>query len=86
MRALQSLLLLLWMLLTAPGGRGGAAPWRCAFTGFLPGCARAHFASAFHGCSISAVKAGRRLLWFLATGWYQLVSLMTVVNVFFLTQ
>eukprot|EP00066_Takifugu_rubripes_P012970 XP_011602236.1 PREDICTED: SUN domain-containing protein 1 isoform X3 [Takifugu rubripes] len=32
------------------------------------------------------VKAVRRLLWFLATGWYQLVSLMSVFNVFFLTQ
>uniref|UniRef100_H3C0L4 Sad1 and UNC84 domain containing 1b n=1 Tax=Tetraodon nigroviridis TaxID=99883 RepID=H3C0L4_TETNG len=49
-RALRSLLSLLWMFLTAP------------------------------------VKAGRGLLWFLATGWYQLVSLMTVLNVFFLTQ
>ncbi|CAG11408.1 unnamed protein product, partial [Tetraodon nigroviridis] len=46
-RALRSLLSLLWMFLTAPG---------------------------------------RGLLWFLATGWYQLVSLMTVLNVFFLTQ
>ncbi|XP_076607799.1 SUN domain-containing protein 1 isoform X12 [Chaetodon auriga] len=32
------------------------------------------------------VKAGRALLWFLATGWYQLVSLMSVLNVFFLTR
>ncbi|KAM8724271.1 SUN domain-containing protein 1 isoform 7-T10 [Acanthopagrus schlegelii] len=32
------------------------------------------------------VKAGRGLLWFLATGWYQLVSLMSVLNVFFLTR
>uniref|UniRef100_A0A3B4YHV5 Sad1 and UNC84 domain containing 1b n=1 Tax=Seriola lalandi dorsalis TaxID=1841481 RepID=A0A3B4YHV5_SERLL len=32
------------------------------------------------------VKAGRGLLWFLATGWYQLVSLMCLLNVFFLTR
>ncbi|XP_049926082.1 SUN domain-containing protein 1 isoform X4 [Epinephelus moara] len=32
------------------------------------------------------VKAGRGLLWFLAAGWYQLVSLMSVLNVFFLTR
>lgn len=32
------------------------------------------------------VKAGKGLLWFLATGWYQLVSLMSVLNVFFLTR
>ncbi|KAM7372004.1 hypothetical protein PAMP_009203 [Pampus punctatissimus] len=48
--AAQRLLVLLWMLLTAP------------------------------------VKAGRGLLWFLAKGWYQLVSLMSLLNVFFLTR
>ncbi|XP_029913885.1 SUN domain-containing protein 1 isoform X2 [Myripristis murdjan] len=32
------------------------------------------------------VKAGRGILWFLATGWYQLVSLMSLLNVFFLTR
>ncbi|XP_075998764.1 SUN domain-containing protein 1 isoform X2 [Genypterus blacodes] len=32
------------------------------------------------------VRAGRGLLWFLASGWYQLVSLMSVLNVFFLTR
>ncbi|XP_026180605.1 SUN domain-containing protein 1 isoform X2 [Mastacembelus armatus] len=32
------------------------------------------------------VKAGRGLLWFLAKGWYQLVSLMSLLNVFFLTR
>ncbi|KAM6913898.1 SUN domain-containing protein 1 isoform 1-T1 [Lycodopsis pacificus] len=32
------------------------------------------------------VKAGRGLLWFLATGWYQLVYLMALLNVFFLTR
>ncbi|XP_041823889.1 SUN domain-containing protein 1 isoform X2 [Melanotaenia boesemani] len=32
------------------------------------------------------VKAGKGLLWFLARGWYQLVSLMSLLNVFFLTQ
>ncbi|XP_074512804.1 SUN domain-containing protein 1 isoform X1 [Sebastes fasciatus] len=32
------------------------------------------------------VKAGRGLLWFLAAGWYQLVSLMSLLNVFFLTR
>ncbi|KAM6905259.1 SUN domain-containing protein 1 isoform 6-T7 [Xenentodon cancila] len=31
-------------------------------------------------------KAGKGLLWFLARGWYQLVSLMSLLNVFFLTQ
>uniref|UniRef100_A0A673BX63 SUN domain-containing protein 1-like n=1 Tax=Sphaeramia orbicularis TaxID=375764 RepID=A0A673BX63_9TELE len=32
------------------------------------------------------VKAGRGLLWLLMTGWYRLVSLMSLVNVFFLTR
>ncbi|KAK5616215.1 hypothetical protein CRENBAI_015689 [Crenichthys baileyi] len=32
------------------------------------------------------VKAGKGLLWFLARGWYQLVSIMSVLNVFFLTR
>ncbi|XP_029363442.1 SUN domain-containing protein 1 isoform X4 [Echeneis naucrates] len=32
------------------------------------------------------VKAGRGILWFLATGWYRLVSLMCLLNVFFLTR
>ncbi|XP_040919084.1 SUN domain-containing protein 1 isoform X3 [Toxotes jaculatrix] len=32
------------------------------------------------------VKTGRGLMWFLATGWYQLVSLMCLLNVFFLTR
>ncbi|XP_034448044.1 SUN domain-containing protein 1 isoform X2 [Hippoglossus hippoglossus] len=31
-------------------------------------------------------KAGRGLVWFLATGWYQLVSVMCLLNVFFLTR
>uniref|UniRef100_A0A3Q4G4G7 Sad1 and UNC84 domain containing 1b n=1 Tax=Neolamprologus brichardi TaxID=32507 RepID=A0A3Q4G4G7_NEOBR len=34
----------------------------------------------------SLLKAGKGLLWFLATGWYQLVSLMSLLNVFFLTR
>ncbi|XP_017277420.1 SUN domain-containing protein 1 isoform X2 [Kryptolebias marmoratus] len=34
----------------------------------------------------SPVKACKGLLWFLARGWYQLVSLMSLLNVFFLTQ
>ncbi|XP_060945369.1 SUN domain-containing protein 1 isoform X2 [Limanda limanda] len=32
------------------------------------------------------VKTGRGLVWFLATGWYQLVSVMCLLNVFFLTR
>ncbi|XP_053193989.1 SUN domain-containing protein 1 isoform X2 [Scomber japonicus] len=32
------------------------------------------------------VNTGRGLLWFLAKGWYQLVSLMSLFNVFFLTR
>ncbi|CAL8274339.1 unnamed protein product [Lota lota] len=32
------------------------------------------------------VRAGWGLLWFLATGWYQLVSFMSLLNVFFLTR
>ncbi|XP_047214422.1 SUN domain-containing protein 1-like isoform X2 [Girardinichthys multiradiatus] len=31
------------------------------------------------------VKAGKGLLWFLARGWYHLVSIMSLLNVFFLT-
>ncbi|XP_051904874.1 SUN domain-containing protein 1 isoform X1 [Hippocampus zosterae] len=32
------------------------------------------------------VKAGQGLIWVLASGWYHLASLMSVLNVFFLTQ
>ncbi|XP_077413240.1 SUN domain-containing protein 1 isoform X2 [Vanacampus margaritifer] len=32
------------------------------------------------------VKAGRGLLWFLASGWYHLATLMSLLNVFFLTR
>ncbi|XP_078807730.1 SUN domain-containing protein 1 isoform X8 [Oryzias latipes] len=32
------------------------------------------------------VKASKGLLWFLGQGWYQLVSLMSLLNIFFLTQ
>ncbi|CAL8304565.1 unnamed protein product [Merluccius merluccius] len=32
------------------------------------------------------VRGGLGLLWFLATGWYQLVSFMSLLNVFFLTR
>uniref|UniRef100_A0A3P9LCK3 Sad1 and UNC84 domain containing 1 n=2 Tax=Oryzias latipes TaxID=8090 RepID=A0A3P9LCK3_ORYLA len=32
------------------------------------------------------VKASKGLLWFLGKGWYQLVSLMSLLNIFFLTQ
>lgn len=32
------------------------------------------------------VRAGKGLLWFLAKGWYQFVSLMSLLNVFFLTR
>ncbi|XP_059925712.1 SUN domain-containing protein 1 isoform X8 [Gadus macrocephalus] len=32
------------------------------------------------------VRVGWGLLWFLATGWYQLVSFMSLLNVFFLTR
>ncbi|XP_029014222.1 SUN domain-containing protein 1-like isoform X3 [Betta splendens] len=32
------------------------------------------------------VKAGKGLLWFFASGWYRLVSLMSILNVFFLTR
>ncbi|XP_056144763.1 SUN domain-containing protein 1 isoform X2 [Lampris incognitus] len=35
---------------------------------------------------VAPVKAGRGLLWFLAIGWYQLVSLVSLLNVFFLTR
>ncbi|XP_075880322.1 SUN domain-containing protein 1 isoform X3 [Nelusetta ayraudi] len=31
-------------------------------------------------------KVGREVLWFLASGWFQFVSLMSVLNVFFLTR
>lgn len=31
-------------------------------------------------------KAARGLVWFLATGWYQLVSFVCLLNVFFLTR
>ncbi|KAJ3600693.1 hypothetical protein NHX12_031671 [Muraenolepis orangiensis] len=35
---------------------------------------------------VAPVRAGRGLLWFLATGWYRLVSFMALLNVFFLTR
>ncbi|XP_068192152.1 SUN domain-containing protein 1 isoform X2 [Antennarius striatus] len=42
--------------------------------------------SLFWTLLTAPVTAGRGLLWFLATGWYQLVLLMSVLNVFFLTR
>ncbi|KAJ4931697.1 hypothetical protein JOQ06_010137, partial [Pogonophryne albipinna] len=42
--------------------------------------------SVFWMLLAAPVKAGRGLLWFLATGWYQLVSLVSLLNVFFLTR
>ncbi|XP_071060143.1 SUN domain-containing protein 1 [Pseudochaenichthys georgianus] len=42
--------------------------------------------SVFWMLLVVPVKAGRGLLWFLATGWYQLVSLVSLLNVFFLTR
>ncbi|CAJ1075001.1 SUN domain-containing protein 1 isoform X2 [Xyrichtys novacula] len=42
--------------------------------------------SVFWMLLAAPVKAGRGLLWFLANGWYQLVSLMSLLNVFFLTR
>ncbi|KAK9535070.1 hypothetical protein VZT92_007474 [Zoarces viviparus] len=44
------------------------------------------FLSLFWMLLAAPVKAGRGLLWFLATGWYQLVYLMALLNVFFLTR
>ncbi|XP_072299441.1 SUN domain-containing protein 1 isoform X2 [Eucyclogobius newberryi] len=42
-------------------------------------------ASLFWLLLAAPVSAGKRLLWFLACGWYSLVSLMSLLNVFFLT-
>ncbi|XP_014910945.1 SUN domain-containing protein 1 isoform X2 [Poecilia latipinna] len=42
--------------------------------------------SCFWAILAAPVNAGKGLMWFLARGWYQLVSLMSLVNVFFLTQ
>ncbi|XP_032442645.1 SUN domain-containing protein 1 isoform X2 [Xiphophorus hellerii] len=42
--------------------------------------------SCFWAILAAPVKAGKGLMWFLARGWYQLVSLMSLVNVFFLTR
>ncbi|XP_034566976.1 SUN domain-containing protein 1 isoform X2 [Notolabrus celidotus] len=42
--------------------------------------------SLFWTLLAAPVKAGRGLLWFLARGWYQLASLMSLLNVFFLTR
>ncbi|XP_055008582.1 SUN domain-containing protein 1 isoform X2 [Boleophthalmus pectinirostris] len=42
-------------------------------------------ASLFWFLLAAPVNAGKGLLWFLACGWYHLVSLMSVLNVFFLT-
>ncbi|KAK5856302.1 hypothetical protein PBY51_007910 [Eleginops maclovinus] len=42
--------------------------------------------SVFWMLLAAPVTTGRGLLWFLATGWYQLVSLMSLLNVFFLTR
>lgn len=84
---LQRLLSVFWMLLAAPG-------WlhSCFFLSFLDLKQLPHLSCAtksdcvLSGCVSSAVKAGRGLLWFLAKGWYQLVSLMSLLNVFFLTR
>uniref|UniRef100_UPI0037E70609 SUN domain-containing protein 1 isoform X3 n=1 Tax=Semicossyphus pulcher TaxID=241346 RepID=UPI0037E70609 len=50
------------------------------------GAAVQRLLSLFWMLLAAPVKAGRGLLWFLATGWYQLVSLMSLLNVFFLTR
>ncbi|XP_054891131.1 SUN domain-containing protein 1 isoform X2 [Poeciliopsis prolifica] len=42
--------------------------------------------SCFWAILAAPAKAGKGLMWFLARGWYQLVSLMSLVNVFFLTR
>uniref|UniRef100_A0A3B5QEI5 Sad1 and UNC84 domain containing 1b n=1 Tax=Xiphophorus maculatus TaxID=8083 RepID=A0A3B5QEI5_XIPMA len=42
--------------------------------------------SCFWAILAAPIKAGKGLMWFLARGWYQLVSLMSLVNVFFLTR
>uniref|UniRef100_A0A3P9HK13 Sad1 and UNC84 domain containing 1 n=1 Tax=Oryzias latipes TaxID=8090 RepID=A0A3P9HK13_ORYLA len=45
------------------------------------------FLSAFFLTSLyGSMKASKGLLWFLGKGWYQLVSLMSLLNIFFLTQ
>ncbi|XP_055079541.1 SUN domain-containing protein 1 isoform X2 [Periophthalmus magnuspinnatus] len=43
------------------------------------------FASLFWLLLAAPVNTGKGLLWFLACGWYHLVSLMSLLNVFFLT-
>ncbi|CAI5675402.1 unnamed protein product [Oreochromis niloticus] len=50
------------------------------------GTAAQRVLSLFWMLLAAPVKAGKGLLWFLATGWYQLVSLMSLLNVFFLTR
>ncbi|XP_042078132.1 SUN domain-containing protein 1 isoform X6 [Haplochromis burtoni] len=50
------------------------------------GTAAQRMLSLFWMLLAAPVKAGKGLLWFLATGWYQLVSLMSLLNVFFLTR
>ncbi|XP_069005237.1 SUN domain-containing protein 1 isoform X7 [Embiotoca jacksoni] len=50
------------------------------------GTAAQRLLSMFWMLLVAPVKAGRGLLWFLARGWYQLVALMSLLNVFFLTR
>ncbi|XP_034394392.1 SUN domain-containing protein 1 isoform X2 [Cyclopterus lumpus] len=81
--ALCSVLAYAGHLLVQPGYcvlRGGRA------LGSGMGTVAQRLLSVFWSLLAAPVKAGRGLLWFLAAGWYQLVSLMSLLNVFFLTR
>lgn len=82
--AAQRVLSLFWMLLAAPG------QWLLflfhLFRNVHPLLLSCPLILCVLYFSFSTVKAGKGLLWFLATGWYQLVSLMSLLNVFFLTR
>lgn len=82
--AFQKLFSLLWMLVAAPGQFGLSS-----LVTFLSTC---RFDDVFPWLRPSSVpsflsgKVGREVVWFLASGWYQFVSFMSVLNVFFLTR
>ncbi|XP_043955971.1 SUN domain-containing protein 1 isoform X3 [Gambusia affinis] len=86
----QRLVGALWRILAYTGfylllpGRCVLAAGKALGSGIITGTQS--LLSCFWAILAAPVKAGKGLMWFLARGWYQLVSLMSLVNVFFLTR
>ncbi|CAN9505252.1 unnamed protein product [Ophioblennius macclurei] len=76
----------LWSVLAFAGQPGHGLVRAGAAVGSGAGTVAQSFLATIWTLFAAPAKAGRGLLWLLATGWYQLVSLMSVLNVFFLTR